>query len=197
MAEDVQIPRAAENADDISEDVALARLERRDLDPSEIEQLARTHHLLKSRKVMLAIARHIRTPRHVSIPLVRQLFVFELMQIALTPAVAADIKLLAEQCIVNKLSSITLGERLTLAKRGSTRVAAGLLTDSDGRVREAALNNPFMTEVWVVRALMKAGVSAAFVEAVKHHAKWSCRTEIRRVLEGPQSHPHSRTGTSK
>lgn len=168
----------------ITEDAALAMLEHRDTSAEQIEQLAKETGLLVSRKVMLAIARHIHTPRHIAIPLIRQLFIFELMQVALTPTVATDIKLLAEQCLVGKLSSVTLGERLTLAKRGSTRVAAALLTDSDGRVRDAALNNPFMTEMWVVRALMKPGAPAAFKEAVKHHAKWSCRGEIRRVLEG-------------
>lgn len=168
----------------VTEDAALAMLEHRDLSAEEIEQLAKVQGLMASRKVMLAIARHIHTPRHVAIPLVRQLFIFELMQVALTPAVATDIKLLAEQCLVGKIGSVTLGERLTLAKRGSTRVAAALLTDSDGRVRDAALNNPFMTEMWIVRALMKPGAPAAFKEAVKRHTKWACRVEVRRALEG-------------
>lgn len=168
----------------MSEDAALALLENRSTTPEEIEDIAKISGLLASRKVMLAIARHIHTPRRISIPLIRQLFVFELMQVALTPAVAADIKLLAEQCLVGKLSSVSLGERLTLAKRGSTRVAAALLTDPDVRVRDAAMNNPFMTEIWIVRALMKPGVPAAFKEAIRRHPKWSCRGEVRRVLEG-------------
>jgi hypothetical protein len=167
-----------------TEDAALAMLDHRDLDAIEIERLVKDSHLMTSRKVMLAITRHVHTPRHVSIPLVRQLFVFELMQVALTPAIPADIKLLAEQCVVNKLASMTLGERLTLAKRGSTRMAAALLTDVDGRVRDAALNNPLMTEMWIVRALMKQGVPASFSEAVKRHPKWANRAEVRRAIEG-------------
>jgi hypothetical protein len=170
----------------ITEDAALAMLERRDLTADEIEQLAKHPGLRASRKVMLALARHIHTPRPVAIPLVRQLFIFELMQVATTPAVAADIKLLAEQCLVGKIGSVTLGERLTLAKRGSTRIAAALLNDSDGRVRDAALNNPFMTEMWIVRALMKPGSAAAFKEAVKRHPKWAFRVEVRRALEEPK-----------
>ncbi len=168
----------------VTEDVALALLERRDTSAEEIEKLAKEPGLLTSRKVLIGIARHIHAPRHVAIPLVRQLFVFELMQVALTPAVAADIKLLAEQCLVGKLGSVTLGERLTLAKRASTRVAAALLTDSDGRVRDAALNNPYMTEMWIVRALMKPSAPAALKEAVKRHPKWAARAEVRRALEG-------------
>jgi len=192
MSDDFPLDRIVADDHGVTEEFALAMLERRDLDVLEIEQLAKASHLLASRKVMLAIARHIHTPRHVSIPLVRQLFVFELMQLALTPAIAADIKLLAERCILGRLASITLGERLTLAKRGSTRIAAALLADPDIRVRDAALNNPFMTEMWVVRALMKLDTPGALVQAIKHHARWSNRTEIKRALEGPKSGSQAR-----
>lgn len=165
------------------EDDALAVLERRDLAPAEIERIAHDPRLMKSRKLMLAIARHPRTVRHIALPLVRQLFVFELLRLALSPTLATELKLLAEECIMAKIATITVGERLTLAKCGSTRVAASLVSDVDQRVRDAALNNPRMTEMWVVRALMKAGASRALIGAVQRHPKWACRVEVRRALE--------------
>lgn len=167
----------------LNEDAALALLLRRDVAAEEIEEITACRELMRSRKVLLALARHIRTPRKLAIPLVRQLFVFELMQVALTPALAADIKLLAEELIVGKLASTSLGERLTLAKQGSNRVAAALIGDADIRVRDAALNNPRLTEMYVVRALMKPGLPRALVEAVRRHPKWSVRIEVRRTLE--------------
>jgi hypothetical protein len=180
----VQFESAAPVADaPVAEDVALSRLGGRDLRANEIEKLAHDAQLLKSRKVMLAIARHGNTPRHVSMPLVRQLFAFELMALAAAPALPADVKYLAEECIVGKLPTITVGERLTLAKRGSTRIAAALLTDAEGRVRDAALKNPRMTEMWVVRALMKPGTPRGLIDTVQRHPKWSCRVEVRRALE--------------
>lgn len=182
---------AASPPSGLTEDAALALLASQNVLPQEIEQLAADRGLMRSRKVLLAVARHIHTPRRVAIPLVRQLFVFELMQVALTPALAADLKLLAEECIVAKLASTTLGERLTLAKQGSSRVAAALLADSDVRVRHAALNNPRVTEMFVVRALMKPGVSRALVEAVRRHSKWAVRIEIRRALEAIDN-PHGK-----
>lgn len=158
---------------------------------AEIEQLATNSHLLGSRKVMLAIARHVHTPRRIAIPLIRQLFAFELMQVALTPAVPADIKQLAEECILAKLSSITFGERLTLAKRASTRVAAALLHDPEPRVRHSALDNPYLTESYVTRAILKAGASKALLQAVSHHPKWMCRVEVRRALESLDNARHA------
>lgn len=171
------------DAGSLTEDAALALLTTRDLQAEKIEEIASNSHLLSSRKVMLAMVRHVKTPRRVSIPLVRQLFVFELMDVALAPAIPADIKLLAEECITAKLPSTTVGARLTLAKRGSTRVAAALVRDSDARVRDAALNNPFLTEAFVVRAILKAGATRAMTEAISRHPKWACRVEVRRALE--------------
>lgn len=175
----------------LTEDTALALLSSRDLTSTQIEELATNSHLLHSRKVMLALVCHVHTSRRVSIPLVRQLFVFELMDVALAPAVPADIKLLAEECITAKLSSITVGERLTLAKRGSTRVAAALISDADARVREAALNNPFLTEAFVVRAILKSGTTRTLAETIGRHPKWAYRVEVRRALQGLEESRHS------
>ena len=60
-----------------------------------------------------------------------------------------------EESLIARMESISSGERLTLAKRGSTRVAAALLADLDERVMRAALENPYMTEAWIVKALLR------------------------------------------
>src|SRR5215469_18207800 len=72
---------------DMSEDQALAAFENPDLSASDLAALARSPSTLKWRKVVLALATHPRTPRHSSIPLLRRMFTFDLMQVALAPAV--------------------------------------------------------------------------------------------------------------
>jgi serine kinase of HPr protein (carbohydrate metabolism regulator) len=47
---------------------------------------------------------------------------------------------------------------------------------------QAALANPFMTEVWIVKAIMSKNATAALVSEVSHHVKWSLRKEIRIAL---------------
>jgi serine kinase of HPr protein (carbohydrate metabolism regulator) len=47
---------------------------------------------------------------------------------------------------------------------------------------QAALANPFMTEVWIVKAILSKDATAALVGEVSHHAKWSLRKEIRIAL---------------
>ncbi|MGC2196433.1 MAG: hypothetical protein WA628_17300 [Terriglobales bacterium] len=171
---------AADSA--LNEDVALSLLKRPDVSPDVLEQLAKNGSVLKSRKVKLALVEHPKTPRHVSLPLVRQLYTFDLMQVALTPVVPADIKLAADEALCNRMETLSSGERLALAHRGSGRIAGALLLDAEARVVQAALQNSRLTESSIIRGLTGHDASAAFVEAVSHHPQWSLRREVRVAL---------------
>ncbi len=188
----------------LTEDLALALLKRADLHADVIQQLAKNVNALKSRKVKVALVGHPHTPRHVSVPMARQFYTFDLMKIALLPAVPADVKVALDDALIARLKAVTLGERLTLARRASGRVAAALLLDArsgdgktaagDGRTKTAAtverenrvmltaLENPRLTETLVISAVLRPDASAALVDAVAHHGKWSRRREIRAAL---------------
>jgi len=166
----------------LTEELALALLERRDLPASALEQLAKHPALKKSPKVRLALVTHPHTPRFISLPLLRHLHTFELMQAALTPGVGADVKAAADEVILNRRGTISPGEKLTLAKRGSGRLAGVLLLDSELRVVEAALQNPQLTEAQVVKALMREPTPPALAEQVCRHPKWSLRHDVQRAL---------------
>jgi hypothetical protein len=176
-----ELKRAVSDAA-LSEELALALLERRDLPPEVLEALSKNAPVLKARRVLVGLIGHPKTPRHVSLPAIRHLYTLELMQLALSPAVLADIKKATEETLVSRLEKITLGERITLARRASGRVAAALLLDSEPRVLEAAVINPFLTEVLVVKALLSEKATAALVELVCNDGKWSLRREVRIAL---------------
>ena len=176
----------------LTEDGALSLLEHVDLTPDVIEQISKIGELLKYRKVKLALVEHPKTPRHVSLPLIRQLYTFDLMQVALTPVVPADVKHAADETLCNRLDTIGSGERLTLAHRGSGRIAEALLSDAEPRVMQAALHNGRLTESSIVRALTRADATATFVDAVAHHPSWSLRREVRVALLRNEKTPMAR-----
>jgi hypothetical protein len=176
----------------MNEDLTLGLLARRDIAGVVVEALVKNSSVMKHRKVVTAIVGHPRTPRHVSLPMVRSLYAFELMQVALTPAVAPDIKRAAEDQIVQRLETVSLGERLTLAKQGSNRVAEALLCDPEPRIVEAALVNPRMTEASVVRSLGREEAPVHFIEQACRHPKWSLRREIQLALLKSQHTPLAR-----
>src|SRR5260370_226629 len=124
------------------------------------------------------------------------------MTFASSPSVPADVKVAVDDVLIARLKTVTIGERLTLARRASGRVAAALLLDvatMDGkiidgkivdaetvaretRVMQAALENPRLTEALVINSVLRPAASAALVHAVARHAKWSRRREIRAAL---------------
>jgi len=187
---EVLIGGAADPA--LTEDLALVLLRRSDLPAQAVDQLSKNAGLMQSRKVKLAVVEHPRTPRHISIPSVRHLFTFDLMHVALSPAVPADIKIAAEELLINRLERLSPGERLSLARRASGRVAGELLLDSEPRVIHAALENSQLTEAAVIKALMRRDLPAALVAAVCRHSKWSPRREIRVALLRSENTPLAR-----
>jgi hypothetical protein len=166
----------------LTEDLALALLNRRDLPAKVLEELYKNTALAKQKKIRLAIVMHPRTPRHVSIPVIRYLYAFELMHVALFPTVPADVKRTAEEAIIGKLPTISSGERFSLAKQSSGRVAAAMLLDKEERIMQTALVNPQMTEALLAKALRAAEGTELLVAAVCCHEKWSRRLEVKTAL---------------
>src|SRR5271154_3367770 len=165
----------------LTEDLAIALLKRAGLPPEVLEQLAKNANALKSRKVKIALVSHPNTPRHVSVPLARQFYTYDLMKVALSPSVLADVRVAVEDVLISRLKMVTAGERLTLARRASGRVAAALLLDLENvdakiidpklidaqtaaretRVLRTALENSHLTENLVISSLLRPTASAA------------------------------------
>ena len=166
----------------LTDDLALTLLKRIDLSADCMVALSKNGAVAKYRKVRVGIVAHPRTPRHISLPLLRVLYNFDLMQVALMPAVAADLKRAAEEVLLAKLETISSGQKLSLARRASGRVAAELLLDKETRVMQAALENPRLTEASVAKVLVRSNTTSAFVEAVCHHSRWSHARDVRVAL---------------
>ena len=176
----------------LTEDLALALLNHRDLPREALEALSKNGPLARLRKVRMAIVVHPRTPRHVSVPTIRHLYTFDLMQVALLPSVPPDVKRAAEEVLISKLASISSGERITLARRSSGRVAGALLLDKEERIMQAALANPQMTELFIVKALKAGHGTELLAPAVSRHQKWSYRNDVKAALLGNKDTPSGR-----
>jgi|SRR5689334_11389916 len=176
----------------LTEDLALALLNHRDLPREALEALGKNGQLSRLRKVRMAMVMHPRTPRHVSVPTIRHLHTFELMQVALLPVVPPDVKRAAEEVLISKLANISSGERSTLALRSSGRVAAALLLDKEERIMKAALANPQMTEFFIVKALKSEHGTELLAPVVSRHQKWAYRNDVKAALLGNKNTPPAR-----
>jgi hypothetical protein len=160
----------------------LRMLERKDLPHEVLRELAHHREVKRNYTVQLALVRHPKTPRLVSLPILKFLYVFDLVRVAQTPAVPTDVKMVAEETILKKLAGMPRGERISLARRGTGRVAAGLLLNSDPELIRAALDNPYITEGHLLKVLAREGLPPVVVEQVAHHERWSHHYHLRLAL---------------
>jgi len=157
-------------------------LERRNLPTEILEEMARRKALLKSYRVKRALAFHPRTPRLVSLRLLRDLYLMDLVQIAILPGVSAELKRNAEDQLLARLPQLPLGQKITLARRGPARVAGALLAEGHAQVISIVLDNPYMTEAQILRALSRERLPVSVIPAIVGHRKWSISYNVRLAL---------------
>jgi hypothetical protein len=167
---------------ELNEPQVLLLLARKDLLGELIEEIAKRKHLLKSYAVKKALVLHPHTPRLVSLRLLRDLYLMDLVQLTLAPGALAELKRNAEEQLIARLPQIPLGQKITLARRGPGRVAGSLLADGHAQVLKVVLDNSNLSEAHVLKALSRVKLSPTVVEAVAKHQKWSRSYNVRLAL---------------
>jgi len=157
-------------------------LERKSLATEVLEEVARRKPLLKSYRIKKSLAFHPRTPRLVSLRLLRDLYLMDLVQVAILPGVSAELKRNAEDQLLARLPQLPLGQKITLARRGPARVAGALLAEGHAQVVPVVLDNPYMTEAQILRALAREKLPISVIPAIVQHRKWSITYNIRLAL---------------
>jgi hypothetical protein len=157
-------------------------LERKNLSAEILEEVARRKTLTKSYRVKKALVFHARAPRLVWLRMVRELYLMDLVQLTLMPAVAAELKILAEDQLLARLPQLPLGQKITLARRGPARLAGALVAEGHTQLLAVALDNSRLTEAQVLKALAQEKSPAAVPYAIAHHRKWSELYNVRLAL---------------
>lgn len=156
----------------------LVMLSRRDLAPTVITAISRNAGWMRSYPLKAAVLKHPLTPRHIALPLLKHIYLFDLLSVALTPGLSADLKRMAEDSILSQLPGIALGQKLSLARRGSHRIAAGLLLAPEAQVVAAALENPAMTDTALAQALASGKAAPALTRIIWESRNWMTRRPV-------------------
>ncbi|HLV95169.1 MAG TPA: hypothetical protein VKS44_08245 [Candidatus Acidoferrales bacterium] len=165
-------------------------LTRPDLSSNVLSAIAAGKKWTAGEAVRLGLAQHPRTPKRIALAMVRQLYVFDLARLNLLTSVPADIRRVAEEIILARVPHLPVGQKLTLARRGPSRVAGALLAEGHPQALKLALNNAFLTESQILKVLAKPGVPERAVAAIAQHPKWSAQYAVRvALLRNPHTPP--------
>jgi hypothetical protein len=163
-------------------------LERKDLSGLLLEEISKRKTWRAIYRVRLGLAAHPHTPRLIAMRLLRELHLMDLVRISLLTTSSMELRRLADERVLTQLPQLPLGQKLMLARRGSTRIAAGLVVHGPEQVARVALDNSFLTESQLLKTLAKVALPARIVAAVAGHDKWSKLVNVRVAL---LRHPHT------
>ncbi len=168
----------------------VALLKRRDLPEDlvkavSLSELGKSSHALK-----VALAGNPAAPGSLVRSVLPHLYLFELLDLCSLPGVTPDQKLAAERVIIQRLAVTPLGNKLTLARRGTAALVEALLKEGDLRLIEPCLHNPRLREVSVLQFLGGGRASAEAISAVARNSRWKNRPNIRDALLKNPKTPH-------
>jgi hypothetical protein len=167
---------------DFDETHVLLLLRRSDLPGLLLEEIGKKKAWHGVYRIRVALASHPHMPRQAAMRLLRDLHLMDLVRISLLPTTAAELRRMAEERILIQLPQLPVGQRLTLARRCSGRVAGGIFAKGPVTASKLALENALLAEAQLLKALAQETVPPAAIAAVAHHSKWSCMLNVRLAL---------------
>lgn len=166
----------------INEDHLLILLKRRDLSEELISSIYKKDRQLLSHRTILALVKNPATSGTLMRNLLPQLRLFELLDLCLLPGGTPDQKLAAERVIQQRLPTTPLGNKMTLARRGTTNIVAELMKEGQPQLFEVCLGSSHLREVAIYQFLRGATATAETISMIARHNRWNQRPNLRLAI---------------
>lgn len=172
----------------LTESHLMALLNRRDLSEDFLKLLYRHGLVQGSHSLKLAMVKNPKTPGPISLSLIPHIYLFELVEMLSLAGISPDQKCAAERAIIQRLPGTPLGNKQTLARRGTAAVLEALLKEGESRVVEICLANPRLTQGAVYQFLTGPAASAETISSIARHERWKAIPTIRlAILKNPKT----------
>jgi hypothetical protein len=163
----------------LSEEDVMIIAKRNNLSSDILETIFKDHRWAESYPLRLALARNARSPLSVSLTIARYLRIFDLEEITRSHFIPLVFRHKVEMIINERLLTMPLGNKKTLAKRAAGSVLLKLLLDADADVVKLCLNNPHITEGHLFKVISRKDTRAGTILMIAEHPNWSSRSLIR------------------
>jgi hypothetical protein len=163
----------------LNEEHLLILLKRRDLSEDLLKGVSQLRLGEGNHRIKVALARNPGTSGSVLQTLLPQLYLFELLELCFIPGVTPDQKVAAERVILQRLPTAAMGNKMTLARRGTATLVDALLKEGDIRLMEPCLQNPRLREISVLQFLNGPHTSAETISVIARHSRWNQRPNLK------------------
>lgn len=163
----------------LDEDDVLIIVKRNNLPSDILETIFKDKRWAECYPVRLALARNPRSPLSVSLTIARYLRLFDLEEITRSHFIPLVFRHKVEMIINERVLTMPLGNKKTLAKKAAGSVLLKLLLDANAEVVKLCLNNPHLTEGHIFKVISRIDTRAETVLMIAEHPNWSSRPLIR------------------
>jgi hypothetical protein len=163
----------------LTEEEVLIIANRKNIPSDVLEAIARDKRWAESYPVRLALARNPKSPLSISLSIARYLRLFDLEEITRCHFIPLTFRHKVETIIIERIATMPLGNKKTLAKKAAGNVLLKLLQDSDPDVVQLCLNNPRLVEGLLYKVISRTDTVAETIRLIAEHPNWSSRSLIR------------------
>jgi hypothetical protein len=172
----------AENLSSLTEDETLAILENPYCSAKILGAIAQAPRLTSLYSVRLSLVAHRLTPQAHAVKFVHYLYWFDLLRLSLEVQVPAPVRRSIDTLLLNRVNQLSLGERVSSARRCSHALVKAFLFDPSPSVFEALLVNKRLREDDLLALINSERATQAQLLLIAGDRKWSYRYAIRKAL---------------
>jgi hypothetical protein len=171
-----------ENLLSLTEDETLAILENPYCSPKILSAIAQSPRLTSLYSVRLSLVGHRLTPQAHAVKFIHYLYWFDLLRLSLEVQVPAPVRRAIDTLLLNRVSQLSLGEKVSSARRCSQALIKGFLFDPSPSVFESLLANQRLREDDLLALIHSGRATEAQLLLIAGDRKWSYRYAIRKAL---------------
>jgi hypothetical protein len=172
----------AENLSSLTEDETLAILENPYCSPKLLATIAQTQRLTALYSVRVSLVAHRLTPQAHAVKFIHYLYWFDLLRLSLEVQVPAPVRRAIDTLLLNRVNKLSLGEKVSSARRCSQALTKAFLFDPSPSVFEALLVNQRLREDDLLQLIHSGRATRAQLLLIAEDRKWSYRYAIRKAL---------------
>ena len=164
------------------EDEVLAILDNPYAGPQLLSKIAQTARLTGFYAVRLKLVAHRQTPQAHAVKFVHYLYWFDLLHLSCDVQVPAPVRRAIETQLVNRADKLTLGERVSSARRCTSALIKVFLYDPHPKVFESLLINKRLREDDLLALVSSTRATKEQLLMLAGDPKWSYRYALRKAL---------------
>jgi hypothetical protein len=172
----------AEEGGVLTEEETLAILENVYVTPQILGKLAQHPRLTGFYSVRLRLVAHRQTPQAHAVKLVHYLYWFDLLRLSIDVTVPAPVRRAIDTQLLLRVEKLTLGERVSSARRCGPSLVKVFLFDPNPHVFEALLVNKRLREDDLLALISSNSATPEQLAMIAADPKWSYRYAIRKAL---------------